>query len=161
LPLPFPVFIIDYENILISRLPMNELELYKLFKVVLNFRKAIDKCDNSELSVSFKNFPKGNCSDAVLILAHYLKEKGYGEFDYVSGERWNVPHAWLVMDKVVIDISCDKFEDQENKVIVTANSKWHDEFITEVRQKTSLNMLEPEIKDRLLNCYKKIVDGIG
>lgn len=140
---------------------MNEVELYKLFKVVLDFRKAIDKCDKLGLPASLNKFPKSNCSDAVFILAHYLKEKGYGEFDYVSGDRWNVPHSWLVKDKVVIDISCDKFEDQENKVIVTANSKWHNEFITDVREKTSLDMLEPEIKDTLLNCYKKIVEGIG
>lgn len=140
---------------------MNELELYKLFKLVLDFRKAIDKCDRSALPVSFKNFPKGICSDAVFILAHYLKEKGHGEFDYVSGERWNVPHAWLVKDKLVIDISCDKFEDQQNKVIVTANSKWHDEFNTEVRQKTSIDMFEPEKKDTLLNCYKKIIEVMG
>lgn len=139
---------------------MNELELYKLFKVVLDFRKAIEKCDKSALTNSFKKFPKGLCSDAVFILAHYLKEKGYGEFDYVSGQRWNVPHAWLIQDKVVIDISCDKFEDQENKVIVTANSKWHDEFTKDVRQKASLDMLEPDMKSVLLSCYEKLVKGL-
>lgn len=137
---------------------MTEFELYKLFKVVLDFRKAIEMCDKSELPSSFKNFPKGFCSDAVFILAHHLNEKGYGEFDYVSGERWNVPHSWLIQNKVVIDISCDKFEDQKNKVIVTTNSKWHEEFTNEVRQKASLDLLESDRNNALLNCYEKIVN---
>jgi hypothetical protein len=140
---------------------MNEFELYKLFKLVFEFRKAFEKCCKELLPSSFKNFPSGCSCDVALILAHYLKENGYGEFDYVHAARWNQPHFWLERDNIIIDLTPDQFEDQESKVMVTLDSKWHGEFNIEGKHKASLELYDTHTRDNLLNDYKLIIKNIG
>lgn len=139
---------------------MLQRELYKLFLLTLKFRNAIEKCDKSLLPVSFKHFPAASCKDSSLLLSIYLKENDFGEFYYVLGERGKLSHCWLMQDNVVVDITADQFDDQQNKVIVLANSEWHNLFEGKVQHKASLDIYEGSTKTKLLKAYKTILEYI-
>ncbi len=133
-------------------------DIYNLFIESLKLRKAIEKCDKNQIPNSFESFPKDCCRDAHLILSKYLIEKGLGEFDLILGMRWKKSHAWLLQNKIILDITADQFDDQKEKVIVTTNSKWHDAFNGTVLQIADLNLLEDDKKNILLGSYKTIMN---
>jgi hypothetical protein len=122
------------------------------------FRSAIESCKN-KLSIPFKDFPSGSCGATTDILGVYLCEKGYGKFNYICASENKIyasSHAWLEKDRLIVDITADQFEDQNNKVIVTAQSSWHEnKFINkEVRPVRNLDMGD-------LQCdYKTIKENI-
>jgi hypothetical protein len=132
-----------------------------LFIESLKFRRAIEECDKTLLPISFNAFPKGSCGDASLILSHYLKEKGYGEFDYILGGRMGKSHGWLKQNDIIIDITADQFEDNNEKVIVTVNPIWHNEFKGEKQHIADLNIYDENSKTSLLNAYKEILKNIN
>lgn len=132
-----------------------------LFLEVLKFRRAIENCDKETLPASFKSFPNGSCKDASIILAYYLQEKGFGEFDYISGERMGKSHGWLRQNEIVIDITADQFIDNNESVIVTINSKWHSEFKGKKLLVADLNLLDEKEKGILLITYKEILNKIN
>ena len=102
--------------------------MYSLFLEALKFRDALEKCDRSLLPENSNNFPSGLCREINLIFSCYLKEKGFGEFDYVEGKRRGRVHSWLKCGNTIVDITADQFDDMIEKVIVSSRSCWHDEF---------------------------------
>lgn len=105
-----------------------------LFECCVIFRNAIEKTDKKRLPISFEDFPDGSCGDAVLLLGHYLKNQGFGEFDYMLGEldteiNGQYPsHTWLQREKLIVDITADQFEDFNDPVFVQSYSPWHQKF---------------------------------
>jgi hypothetical protein len=140
---------------------MDYTKFRNLFIEALKFRRAIEECDKTRLPVSFISFPKGSCGDASLILAHYLKEKGLGEFDYILGGRMGKSHGWLKQAEFIIDITADQFEDNNEKVIVTVNPKWHNEFKVENVNIADLKTYDENTKTNLLNAYNEIIKNIN
>jgi hypothetical protein len=132
-----------------------------LFLETSKFRRAIENCNKSILPKSFHSFPKGSCCDASIILAHYLKEKGFGDFDYVSGIRMEKLHGWLRQKEIIIDITADQFADNDEKVIVTLNPKWHDEFKAEKLHAADLNIYDENSRITLLHAYNEILKNIN
>lgn len=132
-----------------------------LFLEASKFRRAIENCNKSSLPESFHSFPKGSCSDASLILAHYLKEKGFGEFEYYSGKRMGKSHGWLKQNEIIIDITADQFADNDEKVIVTLNPKWHDEFKGEKKHIADINLSDDNAGEILLSAYNEIIKNIN
>lgn len=94
----------------------------------LLFREAVEKNKDCIGIEWFKDFPRGCCQDVSLILALYLHKKGFGIAEVVSGWRGNKSHAWLELDDMIIDITADQFDDVNERVLVTTNSKFHEEF---------------------------------
>jgi hypothetical protein len=100
------------------------------------FRRAIEVCERSRLPVTFKEFPRGSCGDVSPILGTYLKESGFGSFDYVQGSRADLErpgaescsYAWLSQGDIVVDITADQFPDAPAPIIVTRDSDWHRGF---------------------------------
>lgn len=131
-----------------------------LFLEVLKFRRAIENCDKNILPASFHSFPTASCGDASIILAHYLKEKGFGEFDYILGKRMEKSHGWLKQNEIVVDITADQFEDNNESVIVTINSKWHNEFNGEKLHIADFNIYDENAKNLLLSAYNEIIKKI-
>jgi hypothetical protein len=107
---------------------MSRNDLYALFLESLKFRKAVERCDKSRLPENLSKFPEGVCREIVLLFSEHLNEKGFGEFEYVEGTRRGRQHAWLKRGTTIVDITADQFEDQDEKVIVSSRSCWHDEF---------------------------------
>jgi hypothetical protein len=132
-----------------------------LFIESLKFRRAIEECDKTCLPASFHSFPNGSCDDASLILAHYLKEKGFGEFEYVLGYRMGKSHAWLKQNEIIIDITADQFMDNNEKVIVTINSNWHDEFKGKVQNVIDFNIYDEKAKTIFISAYYEILKKLN
>ena len=101
----------------------------KIKEAVLRFRKAMERC-YSQLGTPFKMFPRGCCGDVAELLAAYLKDEGFGVFEYVSGwcvER-NSSHAWLERDGIIIDATADQFLGESNPAMVTRDRSFHSQF---------------------------------
>jgi len=133
----------------------------KLFLETSKFRRAIENCNKSNLPESFHSFPKGSCGDASIILAHYLNKKGFGDFDYVLGVRMGKLHGWLRQNEIIIDITADQFADNDEKVIITLNPKWHNEFKVEKQHNADLNIYDESTKSKLLITYNEILKNIN
>lgn len=116
-----------------------------LTKAVAKFRAAIEKSDPATLpTIGLQNFPYGACGDAALLLAKYLQENEYGEFDYMLGDREGYSHAWLQRESLIIDITADQFDDQETTVIVTEDHSWHSLFNGEPQNIANFSIYEPQ-----------------
>lgn len=129
-----------------------------LTKLVTEFRSAIEKCDPATLSlVTFQDFPLGACGDATLLLAKYLQEKKYGQFDYVLGNREGHSHAWLQQKSLIIDITADKFDDQDAAVIVTEDHSWHSSFKGEVENVADFCLYDHYTVSGMTRAYAAIL----
>lgn len=139
---------------------METEELRRLFLESLKLRKAIEKCDKNLLPDSFISFPKGSGKDTSLLLAQYLKEKGFGGFYYVLGKRKGKFHNWLCKGDVIVDITADQFEDNEQKVMVMKNSEWHLTFKSEIQHDADFNILDDDTKCKLSKAYGQVLNNI-
>lgn len=98
-------------------------------EAVLRFRKAMEGC-HSQLGTTFEMFPRGCCGDVAELLAAYLKDEGFGVFEYVSGRcvKRGSSHAWLEKNGVIIDATDDQFEGESNSAMVTGDRSFHSQF---------------------------------
>jgi hypothetical protein len=103
-------------------------DLSEIRRLATEFREAIERCPRHRLPITFTEFPRGACGDAVLLLAKYLERNGHAGFAYVLGMRSGGSHAWLSRDALIVDITADQFEDQSQSVIVDTCSIWHASF---------------------------------
>jgi len=129
------------------------------------FRNAIEKTDPSKLPISFRNFPKGSCGDVVPLLGRFLKNQGFGSFDYISGSRgqnsdWH-SHAWLQQDQLIVDITADQFREINESVIVTYKSTWHKTFVTRVLHKADYEIYDDQTFANLELVYNEIIKKIN
>ena len=102
-------------------------------KVALAFRATILSIPVNQRPYGLKNFPSGACGDTALLLGTYFNDLGESGFSYVSGCRgsyethtWHT-HAWLQRDSLVIDLTCDQFDDAPDGFIFQT-SNWHKQF---------------------------------
>ncbi len=76
----------------------------------------------------FETFPHGACGHSSDRLGSYLRKQFGFDALYIEGCRRNsasyCPHAWLLVDGTVVDITADQFG--EASVIVATSSPWHD-----------------------------------
>jgi hypothetical protein len=140
---------------------MDSEEMKKLFLETLRFRNAIENCDKTLLPDSFACFPKGSACDAAFILSQFLKEEGFGNFNYVSGHRKGITHTWLCNDEVQVDITADQFDDNNRKVIVMKNSDWHVTFSSQTQNTNVNSIFDEAAKENLLKVYREIVNSIA
>lgn len=121
------------------------------------FRSAIEHCKD-DLPVPFHNFPKGSCSPVALLFGTFLKDNGMGEFDYLSGARWQQPgemetHAWIMQGDLLIDITADQFPEINEKVFLTRDMSWHKKFEIMHQYLADYRQEEPKLD----STYKKIL----
>lgn len=133
---------------------LNHIEIYK---EASRFREAIEKCDKRLLPITLKNFPKGSCGEATLLLAKYLSDKGYGEFNYILGMRDGKSHAWLEQNILIIDITATQFDDQNQEVIVTCISKWHKDFNGIYQHIADISSYDERTVNDLSCAYKNLL----
>ena len=140
-----------------------EKNLERLRATAREFRLAIEHLDRSVLPVTFENFPRGSCGDAVLLLGTYLLDNGYGEFGYVLGERgdhqantWS-SHTWLEKQNLVVDITADQFPEISDKVIVCLDSEWHRQFNGKIEHKADYRIYDSRTAASLNNVYNEIL----
>ena len=134
------------------------------------FRRAIEACDRTSLGIGMAEFPLGACGDATLLLGTYLREQGYGDFDYVLGYRPPEPddewgtrttHAWLQRGELVVDITADQFSEIDAPVIVAEPSDWHRSFEDwRATHVADLRIYDPPLSE-LHRAYRCICAEIG
>lgn len=91
-----------------------------LEELVRNFRNAIERAqDNSEPGEFFRKFPTGQCGNTSDLLAQYLIDNKIRNIEFVSGTYYSdnpedpdnkQSHAWLLVNGLIIDITCDQFK---------------------------------------------------
>ncbi|MCM2357045.1 MAG: hypothetical protein NDI77_02770 [Geobacteraceae bacterium] len=140
---------------------MIDTDKENMAKLVACFRSAIIKSYPATLPlITLQNFPFGACGDAALLLAKYLQENEYGDFDYVLGEREGCSHAWLQQESLIIDITADQFEDQKATVIVTEDHSWHSLFNGEIQNIADFEIYDPYTVSELRRAYNAIMREI-
>jgi hypothetical protein len=112
---------------------MGEVTRERLLKQATAFRDAIERVERARLGITFDSFPRGSCGDASLVLGHFLKKRGFVCPTYVQGERGEVnddwtSHAWLRVDRFIVDITADQFPEIGERAIVAEESTWHGTF---------------------------------
>ena len=133
----------------------------KITRLATLFRSAIEKSDRSNLVIGFKNFPRGSCGDACLLLGAYLIDAGVNPLIYVSAFRGEKSHAWLESDGLIIDITADQFDDCCQSVIVERESKWHRIFDRREENLADFREYDPHTVRQLSSAYDEIVRQIS
>lgn len=139
-------------------------EKYRALRtVVKEFRACLELANRGGLTIGLRDFPSGACGDATLLLGTFLSDRGFGQFNYVCGERGNIPtedwtsHAWLQKGNLVVDITADQFDDNDGKVIVSENSAWHRQFTVEEEHSACYRNYDEHTREQLDHAYQKIV----
>ncbi|HJV36723.1 hypothetical protein [Geomonas sp.] len=128
-----------------------------LFRLASRFRSGILRCNWRSLSLpTLRDFPRGACGDASLLLAKYLQVQRCGLAHYVLGGRAGLPHAWLQLHGFVVDITADQFDDQVAGVIVSADSSWHCSFHGKIHSPADFCLYDRETVFKLTHAYRQI-----
>jgi len=133
----------------------------EIFSLAQTFRGAIERCDRAKLPITFSNFPRGSCGDAALLLGRFLKDRGFGDSDYVLGWRGDhesgSSHAWLQIGDLIIDITADQFADMDQPVIVQESSTWHAAFNGEVQNEGDYRIYDDHTVQVLGAAYARVI----
>ena len=134
----------------------------KLEMLAKDFRDAIEIMGKDDLNGSehFKDFPSGCCGDTSELLSIYLKESEINTI-YVSGEKGSQSHGWLEYKDYIIDITADQFSDVDDKVIITNNRSWHDQFEIKWKRVVEIYEIDHYNMQRLMSLYNKIIETIS
>ena len=96
-------------------------------------RKVFEKHHNEIDPNTLDSFPKGACGIASILLAHWLREKGVEDLEYVSGTCGDQSHGWLETDAFIIDITLDQFDPAFSNVYIGQSTDKHNEFVDQTR----------------------------
>lgn len=125
--------------------------------LALKFRVLMDQCEAKRLPISLSAFPVGACEDASLLLAEYLRERGYQETECVIGHRGATSHAWLETFGVRIDITVDQFDDEDRpRTFVTETHPWYSQWIEVERYAANWRVYDDYTQHTLLRAYRLI-----
>ncbi len=104
-----------------------------LTKLATQARDIFETHSRSSRDRMFETFPHGACGHTSDLLGSYLRKQFGLDALYIEGYRPNCasycPHAWLLVDGTILDITADQFG--EASVIVAKSSPWHDEWCCE------------------------------
>jgi hypothetical protein len=125
-------------------------------------RDAIIQSPRDDID-AFRDFPRGSCGDASILLGEYLHQTGHGDREYVTGERISdfYPHAWVERDGLIIDITADQFDGIDQPVIITDDPSWHRQFSNrEPRHPALIDIYDPATRERLRDIYVRVTTSV-
>lgn len=138
-------------------------ELTAITNSVTKFRNALECADLGFLP-TLADFPCGSCGDASLLLGQFLRDSGFGDFDYVCGEKFHdnrtQTHAWLQRDGLIIDITADQFDDVDSPILITNDHAWHSQFVSEVKHVAGWEIYDDHTRSTLTRAYKTVVSAM-
>jgi hypothetical protein len=101
-------------------------EKLRIEQAVVKFRSVLEISNIKESYDNLRNFPHGACGDASNLIGYFLTSNGFGDFEYVWGEK-NIfslsTHAWVESDRFLIDITADQFDATNKKCIIIEKTK--------------------------------------
>ena len=110
-------------------MPLQDLEINRLFCLAKIFRSLIVNADARLLPIQMRNFPHGSCEYASILLLKYLKENEEPNFRLmICPQIWDCGwegHVWVQRRDITVDITLDQFECWSRPVFVGRNSVWH------------------------------------
>ena len=126
-------------------------------KHVAIFVQRVHKTVKKDRHVVMKNFPKGSCGVASLLLAEYFKRLDSDDvFDYVCGWRGDWSHAWLETNDYIIDVTAHQFQDYSDSFVQSKESVWHKEFRIEIRHDADLTTYDARTVIEYTTYYEKL-----
>ncbi|MCC5467640.1 hypothetical protein [Pelosinus baikalensis] len=132
----------------------------KIKNLSCEFRQAILKCEATKLPIGLQAFPIGSCGDASLLLGKYFQQNGIAEAFYICGWRDTQSHAWLLVDKLIIDVTADQFPEITESVIITEDQSWHQQFIIEINEIADFERYDDCTKNQMRSTYSYILSQI-
>ena len=142
----------------------------RLYRLALEFREGIERCDRRHFHESMLTFPKGACYYATCLLGTYLKDSGIGRSIHASGywadEEWfgERTHSWLELQGAVVDITADQYSGIPEPVIVRSHSPWHAALVVYLRReatyRTTVDFVDGRVSNPLDSMYWEIVRTI-
>ena len=97
------------------------------------FRRCLEEL-RPQLGFTFKLFPYAACGDSSNLLGEWLTECEISGLEYVCGELGERSHAWLELDRLIIDITPDQFEGSPGEVYVSKDRSFHSQFEEQFRR---------------------------
>lgn len=134
-------------------------DLTPLIEAARRFREAILRCPPKSLGIAFECFPRGACGDTSDLLCEYLKEIGFQNVWYVSGECWDPDyqsHAWVEVDGAIVDITADQFPEVSEPVLVTRDRAWHSRFDPVTRKERGHLQSDVQTDQTLSRAFRQI-----
>ena len=147
---------------------------FPIEKLASEFRTAIEMAKKEgefEADFIFSRFPRGCCGDVSSLLGQYLLENNI-KSNYVCGNRYfknqeegMQSHAWLVVDRMIVDITGDQFSNKKSyynydkRVYVGTGDLFHELFEVEdrnVREFYGIESYSAVCRQRLFTLYEKI-----
>lgn len=127
------------------------------------FRTALLSSQIDKLMITLNKFPLGACGDASYLLAKYLESNGCGSFEYVKGARDmdDYSHVWLEKNGLIVDITADQYDGQENSVLVTTDRSWHAQFKETERSDSDFEKLDNHTVYNLSRSYEIIMEELS
>jgi len=144
-------------------LPVTD-EMTAITRSVQEFRNALERSDLALLP-TLANFPQGSCGDASLLLGKFLRDSGFGDFDYVCGEVFRdgqkQTHAWLQRGALIIDITANQFPDIDSPMLITDDHNWHKQFVSEVKHVAGWETYDDRTRSALARAYETVLSTMG
>lgn len=82
-------------------------------ELATSFRSAVEAVvQTGNAPMHIQGFPRGCCGIISELMGDYLNTLGLGEFVYVCGMKDGALHAWLEVDRLIVDITGDQFPDR-------------------------------------------------
>jgi hypothetical protein len=114
-------------------------------ELAVRFRELIDESDRSQWGASFEDFPNGSCAAVAEMFGTYLFKRCGVNAKYVSavhrdGHHPHASHAWLELDDLIVDLTCDQdqFPEPLTTPYVEKDSAWHSQWSAE-RKETDMD----------------------
>ena len=144
----------------------DDIHIEKIKELAKQFRMAIESTDMNERPKSFKKFPQGSCGDTCEMLGAYYIDHGLGKFEYIMAERGDAhsyqSHGWLLQGSIIVDITADQFNEGVGKIIVSENSKWHNNTWTTKPDPRIADFRNDHIANNNLHTfYQRIISKIN
>jgi hypothetical protein len=115
--------------------------------------------------ISFEYFTAGGCGDASIFLGQYLSDDGFGDWEYVKGDRGSDQHthAWIEREGILVDITSNQFEGVSAEIVVTRDPSWHSQFVEDFRHPARIDYYHQDDRDRigLDRAYRIITAAIA
>jgi hypothetical protein len=134
-------------------------------ELAVRFRKAILKCDKTELPLSLANFPTGSCADASMLLGTYFKDNGINGFILIKGRRGEgnslETHYWLEKGDMLVDITGDQFEGTNEEVVISkTDSRRYGTFDKSILQEADYRVIAArDVRAHLEAVYDYVLEA--
>ena len=136
------------------------MDIGKLNYECYSFKNAILKTDKNNLSIALKEFPHGSCGWCNDLLLYHFKMINFPNIQdiyYISASAYDVTHAWIEIDGIIIDLTLSQFHKKLKKIIF-CDKRLHRKFKINSRDKIIFSKIEDFlIPSTIEENYKNLV----